>query len=215
MAKTKTPKLTISHGFSRTKVPDLLTTAQTVLTDMTAAVSVFTAPPVPLATLQTDIAALTASSAASTDGSKKSIAQRNKDRHALEQDLSLLGAYVVKVANGDPAVVTTSGFTPAPPRAKSAPKPLAQPSISSIAQGVSGQLLISVTPVTGAHSYDVRFAPLANGVPGTWTIQTVTQAKKPVTFNGLTPGTTYSFQVRALGKAGYTDWSDSSNRMSI
>ena len=72
-----------------------------------------------------------------------------------------------------------------------------------------------MTPVSGAHSYDVRFAALTNGTPGSWITQTVTQARKAVTFNGLTPGTTYSFQVRALGKAGYTDWSDSANRMSI
>jgi len=215
MASSKTPKLTIAHGFSRTKVPDLLTTATTVFTNMNAASATLTAPPVPLPTLQQGIAALTASSAAATDGGKKAIDQRNKDRHTLEQDLTLLGAYVVKVANGDPSVVTAAGFTPARPRAKSAPKPLAQPSISSIAQGVSGQLLVSVTAVSGAHSYDVHYAVLTNGTPGSWTTQTVTQAKKPVIFNGLAPGTTYAFQVRALGKAGYTDWSDSATRMSI
>lgn len=30
----------------------------------------------------------------------------------------------------------------------------------------------------------------------------------------LTPGTTYAFQVRALGPLGYTDYSDSVTRMS-
>src|SRR5579864_7799580 len=184
MATSKTPKLTISHSFNRTKVPDLLTTATTVYTNMNAASATFNASPVPLPTLQQDIAALTASSAAATDGGKKAIAQRHKDRHALEQDLALIGAYVVKVANGDRSLVTAAGFTPAPPRAKSTPKPLAQPSISNIVQGVSGQLLVSVTPVSGAHSYDVHYAVLTNGVPGGWTTQTVTQAKKPVTFSG-------------------------------
>jgi hypothetical protein len=185
---------------------------------MNADTAVSTASPVPLPTLQQDIAALTASSAAATDGGKQAIAQRNKDRHTLEQNLTLIGAYVVKVANGDPSVVTAAGFTPAPPRAKSAPKPLAQPTIAGIVQGVTGQLLVSVTPVPGAHSYDVHYSVLTNGNPGTpgsLTTQTVTQAKKPVIFNGLTPGTMYSFQVRALGKAGYTDWSDSATRMSI
>ena len=38
---------------------------------------------------------------------------------------------------------------------------------------------------------------------------------RSVTINGLTPGTTYLFQVRALGRSGYTDWSDSATRMSI
>ena len=31
----------------------------------------------------------------------------------------------------------------------------------------------------------------------------------------LTAGATYAFQVRALGKLGYTAWSDSANRMSM
>jgi hypothetical protein len=30
-----------------------------------------------------------------------------------------------------------------------------------------------------------------------------------VTISGLTPAGTYQFQVRALGKLGYTDWSQS------
>ena len=29
----------------------------------------------------------------------------------------------------------------------------------------------------------------------------------------LTPGTTYSFQIRALGRLGYTNYSDAVNRM--
>jgi hypothetical protein len=33
--------------------------------------------------------------------------------------------------------------------------------------------------------------------------------KVPFAVNGLTPGTTYAFQVRVRGPLGYTDWSDS------
>jgi hypothetical protein len=39
--------------------------------------------------------------------------------------------------------------------------------------------------------------------------------KPPVSIGNLTPGTTYSFQVRALSKLGYSGWSDSANRMTI
>ncbi len=59
------------------------------------------------------------------------------------------------------------------------------------------------------------YAPVANGTPAAWIIVTATKAQSPVAFNNLTPGTTYAFQVRALGKAGYTDWSDSVTRMCI
>jgi len=36
-----------------------------------------------------------------------------------------------------------------------------------------------------------------------------------LTVRNLKPGTIYAFQARALGKLGYTDWSDSATRMAI
>jgi Fibronectin type III domain len=213
--KTKIPKLTISHNFSSTKVPDLLTQAQKVFTNVTAASATFSNSPVPLPQIQADITALTGSSAAAKDGSKKDIALRNKDRHTLEQDMTLLGAYIVKIANGDPAIITASGFTPAPPRVHTAPQPLAQPSTPSVKQGNSGQALVQLKPIAKAKSYEIQVAPMANGVPGIWTTTTVTAAKRPVSITPLTPGTTYAFKVRALGQLGYSDYSDFATRMMI
>jgi hypothetical protein len=36
----------------------------------------------------------------------------------------------------------------------------------------------------------------------------------PASIDGLTPGTNYAIQVRALGRLGDTDWSDSATRIS-
>ena len=69
--KTKIPKLTISHNFSRTKVPDLLTQAQKVMTNINAASTTFPTLPVTMAQIQADITALTASSAAATDAARR------------------------------------------------------------------------------------------------------------------------------------------------
>ena len=41
----------------------------------------------------------------------------------------------------------------------------------------------------------------------------VTGVKTPVTLTGLRPATTDAFQVRSLGKSGYSDWSDSATLM--
>ena len=215
MTNNVTPKLRISHNFDSTRVPDLLSDAQSVFTDMSAAAATFTNPPVPMATLKQDIDNLTISAAAASDGGKKDIAQRNKDRHALEEDLTLLGAYVVKVANGDPAILILSGFKAAPPRSRAVAQPLAQPTIASIEQANSGQLNVSIRAVDKAHGYDVSYSALVNGLPGNWITETVTQARKPVSITGLTPGTIYAFRVRALGKTGYTDYSDAVTRMCI
>jgi hypothetical protein len=211
----RTPKLNISRNFRRAKPDDLQSRALNVFTGMGANVNVFTTPPIPLPTLKQDSDNLAASSAAAKVGGPKEIAQRDKDRLTLENDLELLGAYALKVANGDPAVLTSSGFIPLPPRVRADAQSLPTPGAPEIEQGVTGQFNVSVSSVTGAYSYEVHFAPVINGLPGTWTTQTLAIARKPLTVTGLTPGTTYAFQVRAFGKAGWTDWSASSARMAI
>jgi len=52
-------------------------------------------------------------------------------------------------------------------------------------------------------------------MPGDSTIVRLTNAKAGKTVKGLTPGVTYAFQVRAFGKAGFTDWSGYATRMCI
>jgi len=41
------------------------------------------------------------------------------------------------------------------------------------------------------------------------------ESSRTLTVDGLTPGATYAFQVRARGRLGFTDWSDSVTRMSM
>jgi len=215
MSNSNVTKLRISLNFSNLKVQDLIPWGCTVFTSISAAPDLFTSPPVPLSTLKQDLDNLTASVAAALDGGRKDIARRNTDRLRLEHDLSFLAAYALKQADGDPAVVTAAGFVPAPPRTHSAPQPLAQPTVASIEQGYSGQLLVSVTPVK-AHCYYLSYAPFISGVPtGDWTTLTVTAARHPILITGLTPGTIYGFRVRALGRLGHTDWSDFATRMVI
>jgi hypothetical protein len=62
-------------------------------------------------------------------------------------------------------------------------------------------------------AFGIRFAPLpSNGATPAWIEQTL-PSKKAVIVTNLTPGTTYTIQARALGRLGYTDWSDPANRM--
>jgi hypothetical protein len=54
----------------------------------------------------------------------------------------------------------------------------------------------------------VRYALEGSGAKlGPWTTVTLTAAKK-ITISGLTRAGIYQFQIRALGKLGYTDWLD-------
>src|SRR5262249_8914288 len=117
--------------------------------------------------------------------------------------------YVEATCNDDLATFNTSGFTAAS-NTRTAPQPLAQAKFSSIDRGpISGQAVVKVESQTGAIAYDVHYAlEGTGGVPGPWTMMTLTSPKK-VTISGLTPAGIYQFQVRALGKLGYTDWSPS------
>ena len=94
------------------------------------------------------------------------------------------------------------------------PQPLEPSAIRKIAQGNTGQLLVKVDSVPKAKSYELRYAPLdAGGAPGPWTSQPIAAVAAPTSCNGLAPGATYAFQVRALGRLGFTDWSHSVTKM--
>ena len=79
--------------------------------------------------------------------------------------------------------------------------PLAPAKFSWIDRGPnSGQSVVKVESQTGAIAYGRR--------PWSLDLDDIDQLQK-ATISGLTPAGTYQFQVRALGKLGYTDWSPS------
>ncbi len=69
--------------------------------------------PVDLAVLKTNIDSFSALIAESMDGSKKVIAQKNKQREAVIKMLRVLGRYIEVHADNDMALFTSSGFMPA------------------------------------------------------------------------------------------------------
>jgi hypothetical protein len=140
------------------------------------------------------------------DGGKKAISAKDKQRAEVIRLYALLGHYVEATCDNDPAVFNTSGFTAAS-RTRRAPQPLATAQFRSIDRGPnSGQAMVKVESQRGTIAYDVHYALVGTGGVGPWTLITLTSPKK-LTIGGLTPAGTYQFQVRALGKLGYTDWS--------
>jgi hypothetical protein len=56
----------------------------------------------------------------------------------------------------------------------------------------------------------------AGGAPGPWQGGGLFTNSRSMPLNGLTPGTNYTIQVRAVGGAtGYSDWSDPVSHMSM
>ncbi|HYR91259.1 MAG TPA: fibronectin type III domain-containing protein [Terriglobia bacterium] len=201
--------LKVFQNYGKAADADLLALGLSIVSKMTNNPH-FVNPPVDLAALKLDLETFSNAIVESLDGSKKVMADKAKLQQTIVKRLRLLGHYVEANSNDDVAVVTSSGFQPATVT-RGAPQPLATPDIRKIDHGVSGQLLVMIDGVARARSYEVRYATITGGTIGSWAIQATATVKSATPVNDLTPGTMYTFQVRALGRLGFTDWSDAVN----
>ena len=201
-------KIKAKLGFHGVSDSDTLTAGNTAYSGCLNNTA-FPNPPVPLATFRQDLDNFSELIVDAQDGGKKSVSAKNKQRAEVIRVYTLLGHYVEATCNGDLATFNSSGFTAAS-TTKTAPQPLAPAQFSSIDRGPnSGQAVVKVESQTGGLAYDVQYAlEGSGGTLGPWTKMTLTSPKK-ATISGLTPAGTYQFQIRALGKLGYTDWSPS------
>jgi len=204
MAKTIKP----FEAYGNVSDGQVVTIGATIQTAMTGN-SNFPNPPVDLVILKTDIDGLSALIVEAQDGSKKVIAEKNKQRDVVVKKLRLLGRYVEVHCNNDMAIFKSSGFEPVT-TTRIQPQGLS-PNIRSIDHGAnSGQIVVRLKAVPQAVSYELRYTADGNGATApAWMTEVVTGVRTPVTIDSLTPGTRYAFQVRTLGKSGYSDWSDS------
>ncbi len=166
--------------------------------------------PVDLAIYKAGIDTLAALVVDAEDGGTKAIKAKDKQRVVMIKMYTLLGHYAESACNDDPAIFSTSGFTPVL-NVKTAPKPLTEAKFSSIDRGNnSGEVVVKPEGQTGVLTFDVHYAlEGAGGVFGPWTVVTIAGPRK-TTITGLTVTGIYHFQIRAFGKVGgYTDWMDS------
>jgi hypothetical protein len=172
-------------GFSRVADGDVVSRAANIQVAMTGNGN-FPNSPVDLAALKTAIETFSALIAEALDGSKKVIAQKNKQR--------------------DMAIFQTSGFQAA--AAKTATTPLTE-KIRKIAHGSnSGEIDLWLKAVAGASMYEVRYTPAGAGAATAWTTVPLSNVKSVLALKGLTPATPYLIQARALVGSSFTDWSD-------
>jgi hypothetical protein len=192
-------------GFSRVANGDVVSRATNIQAAMTGNTN-FPNPPVDLAALKTAIDTFSALIAEALDGSKKVIAERNKQREAVIKMLKLLGRYVQVTSDGDMAMFQTSGFEAAAP--KTATTPLTE-KIRKVEHGSnSGEIDLWLKAVAGASMYEVRYTPANAGAATTWMTVPLSNVKSMVALKGLTPAITYLIEARALVGSRFTDWSD-------
>jgi hypothetical protein len=183
--------------------------AQSIIDAMTGNAA-FPSPPVTLVSLQAAKDDFTAKLTAAKAGGPADTAAKNSSRQSLIGLLRLLASYVQISCNNDMPTLLGSGFQAQ--SANRAQSPLEQPKSPSIKNGTSGQLVARVDPVKNTSMYEGRI----KGADGNWLPSVFTGDSQHITFNGLTPGQTYTVQVRALGgSTGQSDWSDPSSHMAM
>jgi hypothetical protein len=138
-------------------------------------------------------------------GGQQATALRDETRIALLDAFRKTGAYVQSVALNSLSTLLSSGF--AAVTTSTAQTPLAAPSVVSVSNLATTQVLLRLTPIPNARSYESRLS-LDNGV--TWTSGGISPQARRIVLGGLTPGKVYMIAARAIGgSTGQSDWSTS------
>jgi hypothetical protein len=205
-------QIRIADGFRLQSAEQLVTTGCAIIKGLTGNAA-FPAPTVDLKTVQAAVDDLSAALATQAHGGAAATAEKNNKRAALVALLRKLKHYVEDNCGNDAAVLLSSGFQAAV--ATRTREPLGNPSILGIDRGNCGVLVLKVTPIARARCYELQSATLGAGnAPGPWQSLGLFTNSRSMTVAGLAPGTTYSFQVRAVGgSSGYSDWSNPVSRM--
>ena len=168
--------------------------------------------PAPVPTLATFTAARDAlvAKAVACDGGAKAVVERNQARVALEGVLRGLAAYVQHAAQGNAAKLMGSGF-PVQKRRGGANGLMSEPPPAPVGLRVrrgngSGQIIVRCRTGRTTLLYQWRYATAQ--APTAWTLSDTSSASSFV-FDGLVAATQYVLQVRAYGRRGVSDWSES------
>ena len=197
----------VSLGFVRLPDSEFSDFSVSVVTKMTNNPS-FTDPVVDLTLVTTTNNTFVAQIAAAAQGGTQLTAQKNATRAVLDGQMRALAAYVQSIAGDDLAMMLSAGFwNTSTDRTR---KPLTKPAVLDIDNFASTQLLLKLTPVDNARSYEVR---IRTGTQD-WRLAGIYTKARGVLLEGLTPGQVYEVQVRAVGgTTGYSDWSDPVSHM--
>lgn len=185
----------ISISFSSYTDANLQTKAELIIASMTPNAAF--ANPVPTITeLQAALDQYSADLVAAASLGRTNVANKNASRQQLEMLMTRLGMYVMFVANGDEAILTSSGFSlTKTPEARF----ITNPGNVTLSNGITtGQMVDFVKAVAGANGY---LHEICAELPTSVTIWTsYTSTRSQYTFTGLEPGKKYWVRVAATGR---------------
>lgn len=197
----------VSLTFAQLPDSELDEFAAGVIENMTGNAS-YTTPAVSMAALGTGRTDVVNAMADMAQGGTAATAAKNAAREVLLGLLRQEANYVQGIASEDLTVLLSSGFLAA--STNRAQSPLETPSIVKILNEASTQLVLRVTPITNARTYEIRHYT----TPGVWQSGGISTQARHIIVEGLTPGTTYTLSVRGIGgSTGHSDWSDPVSHM--
>ncbi len=142
-------------------------------------------------------------------GKRADIAVKNQNRAALIALLRQLAAYVNFIANGDRAILLTSGFDITSEGGVSA---ITKPENLQVVNGDNpGELIVSVDSVPAAKAYMFEYSTDSTLAETSWQKMPFTQSS--FTFTGLDSGKKYFCRVAAVGTRGQMVYSDIISRI--
>jgi len=191
-------KTTTVNDFISLPVPEKLTFGEHVSTCMKDEVETFKTPDLPLTELDTRLEKLRVSYEAAQDGSRTERAVMYQDEELVDNSLRILSNYVDRIADGNEAIILSSGFHLSKQRG-----PIEKPILTATNGKLQGTADLKRKAVTGAKSYLWQFS--VNGAD--WELAGASTAAK-FTVTDLTSVMRYYFRVAAItseGTMAYTD----------
>ncbi len=172
----------------------------------------FLSPSPTLAVISMALSEFRVAMAEAAKGGKEATAIKNAKRAALISLLRSLASYLTVTSGGDITKLLSSKFPPQKPT-RSKIGDLDQPESPYLQQGtLSGQIYASIAPIYGVYVYNWRIA--LKSAPTVY-VQMAQTTGGRIIFEDLTPGQVYLVQVNAVGSAGPSDWSNSSELMAV
>src|SRR5437763_5418967 len=168
--KAMTKQVRVKLSYAGLSDKDVVTQGVGVVDGMTNN-SKLVNPPINPADLKTQVEAYASLIAAASDGGKKAITERHKQRAIVVKMLRQLGHWVEANCNNDAAILQSSGFQQQATPVRTSPQPLAGPPSFKVDNGPnSGQAIMRGKLVPKAVSYTARYAPTSpDSKPGSWT----------------------------------------------
>ena len=178
-----------------------------VATSLTGNVN-FTTPPILPAALTTQATTYNTAVANALNGTPADTLDKTKKHDALIAVLDQLANYVDLIANGDAAIILSSGFNLfSASRTPAVPGPTVVLGATNVA---TTKLGLDLNVADNAWAYIVEYTALPNGAVKT----AVFTNPHDATLTGLTPGTIYSIRAQVMGVGNQlTQWSNTIQQM--